>query len=148
MVTDEGLNKMKISIETISERKLFFVTIMAMLLIFSTFLTFSFEDEPVLDNLIVEIHSKTTPISLGERTTLQVFVFDKNYSSIDPVQVQLFLQDVNQVTQPIKQKFIYVENGLYETEIQFLLGGYWDGKVEVQKGRSIHKQDYRIFVQS
>lgn len=99
------------------------------------------------DGLNVELYTVEGSILLGDSTTLQVLVFDQDFSSVENANITVYLNDEYNKSDQSKQKLKHVENGLYETEVQFSKVGNWDVKVSVSKGNVQKEKEFMLNVE-
>jgi hypothetical protein len=136
---------MRISLEKSKKNKLLvlLVTVFLMTVCLNLYVTSVNNND--LEDLKVELYSMRTPLKVGDRTTLQVLVYDKEKLAIEDVNVEIKLS--NQGAGQLHEKFTHIENGLYETNIQFFHSGKWDGTVFVKKGNSLFEKKIQLFVE-
>ncbi|MFN7249397.1 MAG: FixH family protein [Anaerobacillus sp.] len=136
---------MRILLEKSKKNKLVVLFVIVFLITVSINLYVTSVNINELEALEVELHSLRTPLKVGDRTTLQVLVYDRGNLAREDVNVEIKLS--NQGTARLHEKFTHIENGLYETNIQFFHGGTWDGTVFVKKGNSLFKKNFKLFVE-
>lgn len=125
---------MKILVEKtkVKTAKIVLVAAFLMILLSSLYNVSNISLEP-LTNVTVELHSKSSPIKQGDRTTLQVLVYDKDFLPIENVTIQIHLKNSGET---IEEKMLYLENGLYQSTVQFFSNGIWDATLYITKGNN------------
>ncbi|QOY36520.1 hypothetical protein AWH56_002235 [Anaerobacillus isosaccharinicus] len=138
---------MKITVEKSKKNMLLYALAIASFLIFSLYAYVSVTNTADLFDLNVEIFPVSTPVKMGDRTSLQVLVYDKDNLAREDVKVEIELFPENKIGEPIKEHFVHIENGLYETNVQFFQWGNWDATVTVKNRNSQFVKNSKIFVQ-
>ncbi|WP_161568245.1 FixH family protein [Anaerobacillus alkaliphilus] len=100
-----------------------------------------------LEDLTVELHSKNPPIKQGDRTIFQVLVYDKNHTPVENVKVEIKLTSKLYKTETLNRKFVHIEDGLYETDLQFFHHGEWEVAILLKKGLSKISKPFDLLVE-
>lgn len=128
------------------------VFILIYILIFSTVFYFfvdNFQSEvkPV-EQMNIDIFSKTLPVEIGKNITLQVLVNDSDGLPVDNAKLTITLEDSKGIYDPIHKNLTLLENGLYEGDVTFRSGGRWSVKAKAFiKGNTL-KNETVFFVEA
>ncbi|WP_017728730.1 FixH family protein [Halalkalibacterium ligniniphilum] len=77
----------------------------------------------------------------GEATDIHLFLYDENGTGIDSANVQIKF-DMPGMVHHMEKTMHHVENGLYETEVIFSMGGTWVGFVEATNGAKVFRNPF------
>ncbi len=139
---------MEVSVEKQSKQKLNkLLVVIGILLAAFMYINFNATIEDVAD-FNIELHTTDVPILVGDSTTLQVLVYDGEDLVVEKAKLSISLSDENNEMDSIKQNLYHVENGLYETEVQFLQSGNWHAKVEVKDGKYRQKETFPLRIEA
>lgn len=100
------------------------------------------------NNLNVMLYSTNMPIKVGNSTTLQVLVYDEIEGAINDAKLSISLMEGYKIAEPVKKKLLFVENGLYETEVRFLKTGSWEAVIEVRVGKHHQEKKLPLYVKA
>ncbi len=137
---------MKVLVEKVTTRKLLILLIAIIFVASATnyiFTSIAYD----LEDLTVELYSKSTPIKQGDRTVFQVLVYDSTNSPIEDVSVEIEFSSSSLKTEVMKHKLVHVENGLYEVDMQFFHQGNWKATVLISKGYGRITEPFELFVE-
>ncbi|MCT8139365.1 hypothetical protein H1D32_17615 [Anaerobacillus sp. CMMVII] len=138
---------MKIQVDKVKINKKIVFIASLFFMFFSFYLFGDLTNTSTIEGLKVELYPLSTPLKVGDRSVLQVLVFDEQLQARKDLNVEITLLASNAVGHQIEQKLAHVENGLYETNVQFFHSGNWEALVNVSKGSFVYEKKFQLFVE-
>lgn len=97
-----------------------------------------------IEHVSLELYPMETPIYIGDRTVLQVIIYDKKGLPLEQAKVTISLSHLGK--EEMNFSLQAIENGLYESEFRFNEWGNWEAIVHVKKGAQTLKKEFSLYV--